>query len=69
MPPITGPAVANYCVLSNPHSTFRFGLQEGKCESFPFFSFCLFSFILKVHVTQLGINVPIISDEIGATVS
>lgn len=72
VPPITDPAVAKHWLLS-PHSTFRFGLQESKCWFFQvffrfFFFFCLFSFTLQVHVTELGLNAPIISDGIGATV-
>jgi hypothetical protein len=44
VPPITGPAVAKYWVLSTSHSTFRFRLQEGKCDSFFLFPFLPFLF-------------------------
>ncbi|KAJ5511834.1 hypothetical protein N7453_003937 [Penicillium expansum] len=54
-PPITGPALPKYWVLDTAYTAFRFRLQEGN--------------FWKVHVTQLGMNLPIISEDIGATVS
>lgn len=67
-PPITDPAVARCWRLSTPPGAFRFRLQEGRCVSLSFFFFTFFR-LPAVHVTQLGMNVPIISEDIGATVS